>query len=79
MATGGAGGRPRHRSPPTSRALAPAAQVLQPLRLVTAVMPIGFLRLVVHRVQHPLGRAAATSIITARPAGPPTNQLLSDR
>ena len=50
--------------------LTPRAQVLQPLRLITAspVIPIGFPPLVVRRVQHTVGRSASQTVITARPA-----------
>ena len=50
--------------------LTPTAQVLQPLELLGADtrIPVGFPALVVHSVQHSLGRAAAQTVITARPA-----------
>ena len=51
--------------------LTPRAQVLQPLRLITAspVIPIGFPPLVVRSVQHTVaGRSARQPVITARPA-----------
>ena len=50
--------------------LTPRAQVLQPLRLITAspVIPIGFPPLVVRSVQHTVGRSARQTVITARPA-----------
>ena len=50
--------------------LTPRAQVLQPLRLITAspVIPIGFPPLVVRSVQHTVGRSASQTVITARPA-----------
>ena len=50
--------------------LTPRAQVLQPLRLITAspVTPIGFPPLVVRSVQHTVGRSASQTVITARPA-----------
>ena len=51
-------------------AFRPTAQILQPLRLVGADerVPVGFPALVVHAVSHTLGRAASSTIITARPA-----------
>ena len=50
--------------------LTPRAQVLQPLRLITAspVIPIGFPPLVVRSVQHTVGRSVSQTVITARPA-----------
>ena len=50
--------------------LTPRAQVLQPLRLITAslVIPIGFPPLVVRSVQHTVGRSASQTGITAHPA-----------
>ena len=50
--------------------LTPRAQVLQPLRLITAspVTPIGFPPLVVRSVPHRVGRSASQTVITARPA-----------
>ena len=50
--------------------LTPRAQVLQPLRLITAspVIPIGVPPLVVRSVQHTVGRSASQTVITARPA-----------
>ena len=50
--------------------LTPRAQVLQPLRRITAspVIPIGVPPLVVRSVQHTVGRAARQPVITARPA-----------
>ena len=50
--------------------LTPRAQVLQPLRLITAspVIPIGFPPLVVRSVQHTVGRSASQTVITVRPA-----------
>ena len=57
----------------------PRAQVLQPLTIVNAgpTIPIGFPPLVVRSVQHTIGRAAAVSIITARPAASQSAQDLS--
>ena len=48
----------------------PTAQVLQPLEMLGADrrIPVGFPSLVVHAVQHTLGRSAAQTVITARPA-----------
>ena len=50
--------------------LTPTAQVLQPLEIIGAGtrIPVGFPGLVVHSVQHTLGRSTAQSVITARPA-----------
>ena len=50
--------------------LTPRAQVLQPLRVITAspVIPIGVPPLVVRSVQHTVGRSARQTVITARPA-----------
>ena len=50
--------------------LTPTAQVLQPLELIGAGsrIPVGFPGLVVHSVQHTLGRSTAQTVITARPA-----------
>ena len=50
--------------------LTPRAQVLQPLRLITAspVIPIGVPPLVVRSVQHTVGRSASQTVITAHPA-----------
>ena len=50
--------------------LTPTAQVLQPLELLGADtrIPVDFPVLVVHSVQHSLGRDAAQTVITARPA-----------
>ena len=47
-----------------------AAQILQPLEMTgaDARIPTGFPPLVVHSVHHSLGRSAARTIITARPA-----------
>ena len=49
--------------------LTPTAQVLQPLEMVGADrrIPVGFPALVVHSVQHTIGRSAAQTVITARP------------
>ena len=56
-------------------ALTPTAQVLQPLDLVGASerIPTGFPALVVHAVQHTLGRSAAETTLTARPAASTTS------
>ena len=53
-----------------STGLTPTAQVLQPLELLGADtrIPVGFPPLVVHSVQHTLGRSVANTVITARPA-----------
>ena len=57
----------------------PRAQVLQPLTIVNAgpTIPIGFPPLVVRSVQHTIGRAAAVSIITARPAASQGDELFT--
>ena len=53
-----------------STGLLPAAQVLQPLELVGADdrIPIAFPALVIHTVQHTLGRSVSATVLTARPA-----------
>ena len=52
-----------------STALTPTAQILQPLELVGGdPIPVGFPPLVIHSIQHDLGRAAARTVLTARPA-----------
>ena len=48
--------------------LLPTAQVLQPLDIVGGALPVSFTPLVVHAVQHSLGRSVAETVITARPA-----------
>lgn len=50
--------------------LTPTAQVLQPLELIGADdrIPVGFPPLVVHTVNHTLGRSVAETEITAKPA-----------
>lgn len=53
-----------------STSLLPAAQVLQPLDLAGAAerLPVGFPAVVVHSVQHTIGRGASNTRITARPS-----------
>ena len=51
-----------------STVLTPTAQVLQPLELTGNPIPVGFPPLVIHSIQHTLGRGAAQTILTARPA-----------
>ena len=48
--------------------LLPTAQVLQPIEIAGRELPVSFTPLVVHAVQHSLGRSVAETVIIARPA-----------